>query len=139
MIKKIILICLFIGLFINKSSAKARIPVCIPCEKIALVKSLPFGSSDYKGNDGEKLDIGYKYNEYGVVMVPLWNGSGNYVLTNKKRDTYYDITKEELAELSKTHQLDISASPLSFWQKFGGKLAFLGLIAVLYFIKMVRK
>jgi len=121
------------------ANAKLPIPICIPCEKIALVKELPDDSSNFRGDMGDKLDIGYMYNEYGALWIPAWNTTGTYVLTNKEKNTFYDISTEELAILTKKYNLKVTENPLSIWQKIGGKIVLAILFLFLVFRQLVRK
>lgn len=127
--KKIIFLTFF-GLFISAYSyARKRIPVCIPCEKIEEVKDLPNDESLLES--GSYLNLGYLYEEYGAVFVPVWNTTGKYVLINEAKDTYYDLTDEQLTEYSTAYNLDLSENPLSFWKKIGGKIVFLILLGLI--------
>ncbi len=128
--KKIVLLITFTVLFANEAFAKrGRIPVCIPCEKIALVKDLPNDENLKEGSD--YLNLGYLYEEYGAVWVPAWNTKGKYVLINEDETVYYEITDAQLAELKTAYNLELAEHPISFWKKIGGKLVFLLVIGLI--------
>lgn len=115
--------------FVN---AKIRIPVCFPCENIAVVKDLP-ENDDFKDDQGNALKLGYMYKEYGIVFIPVWNSEGKYVLTNESADSYLDLSETKLQSIKDAYKLDLSSgSPLSFWKKIGGKI--LTLFIIILFI-----
>ncbi len=125
-------ITLFFALFLTLNLSFAGsipIPVCFPCEYIAEVKSLP-ADSTFLGEWNDPLDVGYRHKQISILWVPIWNYEGEYCLTNKARDTYYDILPEEKKFLAAKHDIDFDANPLSFWDKIGGKLV-LGLLILL--------
>ncbi|MCH2034513.1 MAG: hypothetical protein MK202_13465 [Tenacibaculum sp.] len=133
--KKIVLLITFTVLFANEAFAKrGRIPVCIPCEKLELVKDLPNDENLKEGSD--YLNLGYLYEEYGAVWVPAWNTQGKYVLINEDKTVYYEITDAQLAELKSTYSLELATHPLSFWSKIGGKLVFLVVIGLIIWGKI---
>ena len=129
---KNIILFLFFSFFVTTYSyARAKIPVCIPCEKIEVVKDLPNDKALLES--GSYLNLGYLYEEYGAVFVPAWNTKGKYVLVNEAKTAYYDLTDDQLAQYTETYKLNLSDNPLSFWKKIGGKiiyLIFIGLIII---------
>lgn len=127
---KQIILLFFISLFAFKAHARAKIPVCIPCEKIALVKDLP--DDEYLQQDGSYLNLGYLHKEYGIIFIPAWNSGGQYVLTNEDKSMYYEIDEKQMAEIKEKYNLEFSSNPLSFWKKIGGKLIYLIIIG--YFV-----
>lgn len=129
--KKIILL-LFVAFFANEAHARrGRIPVCFPCEKIATVQDLP--NEDSLKQNGSFLNLGYLHNEYGIIFIPAWNSGGKYVLVNNDESIYYDLSEAQLEELKKTHNLELSSNPLSFWKKIGGKLIYLIVIGFILY------
>jgi hypothetical protein len=137
--KKIIFVILlgFI-LSVNAKAGGIPVPYCSNCEYITIVADLPdsseFYSEEYKGY----MDIGYKYSQFWLVWLPIWNSDGEYVLTIKGQDVYFDITSAKLKRLCKTYNIDLPDNPIPLWDKIGGK-AVIGLIIVLaifyYFLK----
>ncbi len=134
---KQIIVLIFISLFAIKTNARARIPVCTPCEKADLVEDLPNDETLKEGN--EYLNLGYFHKEYGIAFIPAWNSDGRYVLVNEDESTYYDIDESQLAELKQKYNLDLSSNPLSFWKKIGGKLVYLIIIGLIIYGKMPSK
>lgn len=128
--KSIITILLLFVAFTNVEAKGIPIPVCVPCDEIATVQDLP-ESEFLVGDNGDKLNLGYMYQEYGVVFIPVWNTEGVYVLTNEKEDTYYDLDEESIAELQENLGVTFpEGNPLSIWNKAGGKVI-LGLLFAL--------
>jgi hypothetical protein len=134
--KKIIFVAL-LGFMLSANAKAGGIPVpyCSKCEYITIVADLPdsseFYSEEYKGY----MDIGYKYSQFWLVWLPIWNSDGEYVLTIKGQDVYFDITSAKLKRLAKTYNIDLSDNPIPLWDKIGGK-AVIGLIivfAILYY------
>lgn len=128
--KKLILL-LAVTIIGLQAQARLKIPVCIPCEKIAIVKDLP-KTDDFKDESGNYLKLGYYYKEYGAVFIPAWNSEGQYVLTNESEDMYYELSAEQIQELKDTHKIELpSGNPLSFWKKIGGKIIFILIIGAI--------
>jgi len=120
--KLIITLFLAAGIFTNIQAKGIPIPVCFPCEELTTVKELPV-SEDLVGEFNEKLNLGYLYEEYGIVWIPVWNTEGTYVLVNEDEDTYYEVDEAFLAELSEIDGVEIpTGNPLSIWSKVGGKV-----------------
>jgi hypothetical protein len=127
----LLFIVLFLSLVsVNYMSARAKIPVCTPCEKASKVENAP-KLEWFKSDKGEQLHLVYLYNEYGAVWIPVWNEDGKYALANEAEDLIYDLEAAETAELKDKHKLDATVSPLSFWNKIGGKLLLVGIIGFL--------
>lgn len=128
---KKLLILLFFVLFASfDAHAKAGIPipVCFPCQSISVVEELP--DEDALKQDGQYLELGYLYEEYGILFISLWNTDGQYVLCNKDETTYYEVSEEQLKELETKYNLDTGGNPLGLWKKLGGKLILLVLIGI---------
>ncbi len=127
--KKIILFVVFAVFITTNSFSRGKIPVCFPCEKIDLVKDLPDDELLKQGTS--YLNLGYYYEEYGIIFIPAWLSSKKYVLMNTGGSTYYDLTKEQITELETKYDLDLTSNPLSFWKKIGGKLIYIVVIGFL--------
>ncbi|CAL2076982.1 conserved exported hypothetical protein [Tenacibaculum sp. 190524A05c] len=133
--KKIVLLITFTVLCAHQAFAKrARIPVCFPCEKLALVKDLPNDEGLKEGTNF--LNLGYLYEEYSAVWIPAWNTKGKYVLINEDETVYYEITDAQLAELETKYNLELSEHPLSFWKKIGGKAVYIIIIGLIIWGKL---
>lgn len=126
--KKVVLLIVFTVFVTSNSFARGKIPVCFPCEKVELVKDLPDDESLKEGSS--YLNLGYYFEEYGIIYIPAWISSKKYVLMNDG-DTYYDLTDAQVKELESKYSLDLSSNPLSLWKKIGGKLIYLLVIGFL--------
>ena len=118
--KKIILLTALITTISFNSTARARIPVCIPCEYIETVIDLP-DTIQLIGEDNVALNLGYRYEQFNIVWIPLWNKDGEYCLVNNVEDVYYDLTAEEKVYLTENYEATFEINPLSMWNKVGGK------------------
>ncbi|WP_147473934.1 hypothetical protein [Chryseobacterium nematophagum] len=114
------------------ASAKAKIPVCLPCEKIQPIQELPTDSEIQK-LVGQKVNLSYINTEYGILWMSIWNTNGRYVLSDISNNSYFEIDTQEAKILKEKHDFDVTTAenPLSFWKKIGGKLVFFILIALL--------
>ena len=132
MIKKTLLTTLIAFCTINIVSAKAKIPVCIPCETIQTIQELPTDSEIQK-LAGQKVNLSYLNNEYGILWMSIWNTNGRYVLSDISNNTYFEIDTQAAKILKEKHSFDIETAEnqLSFWKKIGGKLVFLVIILLL--------
>ncbi len=142
--KKLTVLLFFIIFFVvfsffatSKAYAKARIPVCFPCEAIDVVEELPDEEALNQG--GSYLDLGYLHEEYGILFISFWNTNGKYVLTNEDKTTYYDISEEQLQELAKTYNVDVDGNPLGLWKKLGGKIILLIVIGIGIFVAFQKE
>ena len=118
----ITLLVFLLLIFSNQAQAKAKIPICFPCEKVSLVH-------DFKKAD--KINLGYLYEEYSIAFLPIYNSSGKYVLFN--HSSYSDISSKELEAIKK--EADIHTLPkhaISLWRKILGKI--LGFIVLGFII-----
>ncbi|MDR6969556.1 hypothetical protein J2X31_003589 [Flavobacterium arsenatis] len=129
--KTLLTAIIFISSF-NIVSAKAKIPVCFPCETINTVQELPTGS-EIDELAGQHVNIAYLNNEYGILWMSFWNTNGRYVLSNASNTTYFEIDDQASQILKDKHNFDIETAenPLSFFKKIGGKLILFIVIALL--------
>ncbi|SDL92726.1 hypothetical protein SAMN04487898_12925 [Pedobacter sp. ok626] len=132
MTKKVLLTALIAFCTITIVSAKAKIPVCIPCETIQTIQELPTDSEIQK-LAGQKVNLSYLNNEYGILWMSIWNTKGRYVLSDISNNTYFEIDAQAAKILKEKHNFDVETaqSPLSFWKKAGGKLVFSIIVALL--------
>lgn len=132
MTRKILLALVVTFLATSSLSARIKVPVCFPCESAESVKDL---SSDEELTKviGTELNLSYLYNQYGAIWIPIWNSEGEYVLMNEDKTMYYEIDDDTATYLKEVYDIDIAniENPLSFWQKIGGKLAFVLIIGIL--------
>ncbi|WP_052308569.1 hypothetical protein [Solitalea canadensis] len=130
--KNILLTAIIAFFTINIVSAKAKIPVCIPCETIQPIQELPIDSEIQK-LAGQKVNLSYINNEYGILWMSIWNTNGRYVLSDISNNTYFEIDTQAAKILKEKHSFDVETAndPLSFWKKIGGKLVFSIIIVLL--------
>jgi hypothetical protein len=128
---KVAFLALITSLLSLSASARAKIPVCFPCESLETVKEIPTSSAINK-MAGEAVHVSYLNKEYGILWTSVWNTDGRFVLSNASNSTYYEIDAEAAKLLKEENAFDVnSPSPLSFWKKAGGKIVFALLIALL--------
>jgi len=141
--KKIFILALMGFVFYGNAMAKGiPVPYCSKCEYITIVADLPDSTKFYSEEYKEYMDIGYKYNQFWLLWLPIWNSDGEYCLTIKDHDVYFDITSAELNEIAKTYNIDLPNNPIPLWDKIGGKLIIGLLIALViwgYFGKGKKK
>ncbi|EOG6905728.1 hypothetical protein ACLH3R_002354 [Flavobacterium psychrophilum] len=113
-------------------SAKAKIPVCFPCETIETTMDLT-KDEELKKIAGSEVNLAYLNNEYGLLWTSVWNTNGRYVLSNTSNNMYWEIDETAAQYLKEKHNFDVKTAenPLSFWKKIGGKLVFILVIGFL--------
>src|SRR5436189_388904 len=85
-------------LFLLAPESHAKKPLIIGWgEKIAEVAELPkeMGAS-------AETKLGYYYNSFRVIFIPLITWGGKYVVFNDKENSYGDLNPEELAGIEKS-------------------------------------
>lgn len=140
MIKKILLTTIITLFSIHFVSAKAKIPLCFPCETIQTIQELPTDSEIQK-LAGQKVNLSYLNNEYGILWMSIWNTKGRYVLSDISNNTYFEVDPQAAKILKEKHNFDVETaqSPLSFWKKIGGKLVFAIIIVLLIWANIPSK
>ncbi|WP_144009365.1 hypothetical protein [Pedobacter nyackensis] len=125
MTKKILLTTIIALSSMHFVSAKAKIPVCFPCETLQTIQELPTDSEIQK-LAGQKVNLSYINNEYGILWMSIWNTNGRYILSDISNNTYFEIDPQAAKILKEKHNFDVETaqSPLSFWKTIGGKLVF---------------
>lgn len=128
--KQLYILVLFFLIF-NTANARVKIPVCFPCETLEIVQQLPV-TSEIQELAGEKVNIAYINNEYGILWLSVWNANGRFVLSNTSQTVYYEIDEEITKILKEKHNFDSSnqSSPLSFWKVYFGKIIVFILFAI---------
>lgn len=134
MMKTIILTACIAFASLSSVSAKAKIPICLPCESIETVQELPKDSEIAK-LIGKNVNVAYMYKQYGALWMSLWNSDGKYVLSDEGNSSYLEVDVQMAKILKEKHNIDIetAGSPLSFWKKTGGKLVFLIIAAIIVY------
>lgn len=140
MTKKVLLTAIIAFCTITMVSAKAKIPLCTPCETIQTIQELPTDSEIQK-LAGQKVNLSYLNNEYGIFGMSIWNSNGRYILSDISNNTYFEIDAKVAKILKDKHNFDVETAqnPLSFWKKIGGKLVFLLIVALLIWASIPSK
>lgn len=140
MMKTIILTACIAFASLSLVSAKAKIPICLPCESIETVQELPTDSEIQK-LAGQKVNLSYANKEYGIFGMSIWNTNGRFVLSDISNNMYFEIDPQVAKILKEKHDFDAKTAknPLSFWKKAGGKLVFLVIIALLIWASIPSK
>ena len=131
--KKIILTLSLVGtLFFAANTVSAKgIIVYSNDEKIEVIKQLP----DSATIDGQHVNLGVMYEQFSIFWIPMWNyGETKYVLVNDKKDTYFDLTAEEIQMMKTEWNVDVpQTAKIGFWNKTGGKIIWGFLILVIIY------
>ena len=102
------------------------------------VADLP-DSEGYKTAEGTFYDIGYRYKQFKLFWIPIWNYDKSWCgyIDN---DTFVDLTEAEVFELAQAAgvRLPKNVQP-PFWDEWGGKLLFIGGIGLYIFIKRAAR
>lgn len=128
--KKLIVLTLFTLIFYNTAEAKIRLPYCSGCQYVEEVAELPDSAAFYSEEYKSYADVGYIYNQFWILWLPIWNYDGKYVLSIKDQDVFFDVAPEELETYKKAYNLDLPENPISIWNKLGGKVI-IGLVLAL--------
>ncbi len=127
--KKILFLTLLSLFFYNHVNAKGiPLPYCSDCQYFVTVEDLPDSSRFYSEEYKAYVDLGYVYNQLWALWLPLWNTNGKYCLLIEGQDIYFDLSEEELKEIELEQGYSLSANPIPFWDKMGGKLIVLFII-----------
>ena len=130
MLKKYLIILLIPFAFSNELQAKF-IFFGWGDEKIIKVMDLP-DNEDLLAQDGDYVDLGYRYQLVTIFFVPVWNYNGNWCGYIGKDDIYIPMTKEEWSDVFYAYGLTFPDNPnIPFWDKIGGKLL-IGALLLLY-------
>ncbi len=121
--KKLIFTLVLSGAFVlTATTVSARgVIVYSNGEKIEVTQKLP---EDVMLIEDEHVNVGVMYKQFSIFWIPMWNyGETVHVLVNDAKDTYWDLTAEEVAFVNEEYGLAIPEVPrIGFWNKIGGKL-----------------
>ncbi len=102
--------------------------VTVDAETILKVADFP-DTGDFKFEDGDLLDPGYKIKQVQLFWIPLWNYDGLWCVYLGNDHTYMEKSKAELDSLAATVNVELPHQPnLGFWNVYGGKLIVLLLV-----------
>lgn len=100
--------------------------------------NLPDSVSNRLAEEYEGLQVqefGISFEQFSLFYVPIWNyGEREYALYDKDSKTIYPFTAEETEELEQLakelgYELPNEVPGLSFWNRIGGKLVLLVVLA----------
>lgn len=133
---KAIVFILFI-LMINPSYAHAKAGLLsFGGENIIEVINLP-DDERFQTPEGHYVDVGYIYKSVAVLFIPIWNYDGRLVGITGQKNTYLDLTPEQIISVISEAGKKLPEKPyLDFWHRIGGKIIFL--LAVLFFGFKIR-
>jgi hypothetical protein len=78
------------------------------------------------------VDAGYIWKQDKFLDCPIFNDKGRYIGFIGDENTYLDLKPEQINELAKEAYVFLPESPtLPFWDAMGGKVAAVGILAVL--------
>lgn len=136
--KKVLLIAILsvAGLCFFASKAQAQFVYAWPDEKLATVIDLPNDDNFYHESEKGYINLGYYYKQVWIMWIPIWNYDGQYcLLVEGKKDYYISLTPEEVEGFKgylEENGIEVpSGDPTPFWDKIGGKLVWLLVIAFL--------
>lgn len=140
MTKSIILALIIVVFNFSNASARARIPICYPCESLTTVQDIP-ANSEIEQLAGEKVKLAYINEEYGIMFMSLWNTGGKYVLSDVSENNVFEINDEVKKLLLDKHNINIETAnnPLSFWKRIGGKFVIVLLVLLLIYGAIPKK
>ena len=126
------------------ASAKGGIPILYSDgEEIEKVKDLPLREEFMIiANDGRAYhaDLGILHEQFSLFYIPLINyGTERYVLYTDQKigeydQTYWELSREEIAYLQSEIGGIPSTPQLPFWDKWGGKLLLIGIIGIIFYV-----
>jgi len=98
-------------------------------EKIIKVMDLP-DEPDFLSKDGKHIDIGYRYKQFAIFLIPIWNYDEHWCGYIGSDSEYLDLGRDDLAAATKQRIPDSASLPL--WDSVGGKLAATLVLGLLY-------
>lgn len=136
MLKTIIVLLLPLFSITQKTEA-APIFFSFGEEKVLKVADFPQGS--YQSNDGQHVDAGVRYKQVSIFFIPIWNYEEKWCgyISDKM---YVDLPRSQLEEMAAESNVKLPGSmQMPFWDKFGGKLLAIALIAGYVLYKQNRR
>lgn len=82
---------------------------------------------------GNPLQFGVAFDQFSLFYVPIWNyGETEYAVYDSEAKTIYTLDEEDLAAFKEEYDWKLPEKPgLSFWNRIGGKLVVLAVLAAL--------
>jgi hypothetical protein len=106
-------------------------------EKIIKVAELP---EFYKNKEGKHVDIGYRYQQFKICFIPIWNYNESWCgYIEGDTDYYINWSKSKVSDIAKKNNITLPVnSPIDFYDNYGGKLLFAAIIIVLVFYEILK-
>lgn len=123
-----------IGLLSAQPAYAAKVPVFFSWggEHIAKVADFP-DTPQFQTKDGQYVDPGYRYKQFKLFFVPVWNYGGKWCGYVGNSERYLDLHKQQLDELAAAVGMTLPESPaLPFWDSYGGKLVLLSVVMLVF-------
>lgn len=123
------------GLSGNRAEA-ASIPIFYGCgPEFERVYDVP---TSLLSEEGNPLKFGVSFKQFSLFHVPIWNyGQTEYAVYDSKAKTIYELDEADVAALKEEYGWELPEKPgLSFWNRIGGKLVLLGVVAAWFGIAM---
>ncbi len=88
---------------------------------------------------GGSVDLGYRYKRVRFMWIPLWNYDEGYCLFREGGESYLSLTETEAKECAEKAEMSLpTGSPIPGWDRLGGKLVVLLLVALYFVVKAVK-
>lgn len=107
-------------------------------EKISKVADFPDTEEFKNPIENKFVDAGIRYKQLIVCFLPIWNYDVTWCGYIGTEGKYIDVSYEELSKIAKRVNVILPSEPndsISFWNKYGGKMAFSLIVALYIFIK----
>ena len=94
-------------------------------EKIIKVTEFP-DTDFYKNQDGKYIDVGIRFKQVTIFFMPVWNYDVEWCGYIGEGNKYMDVKYQDISKAAQESKIDLPSDPessISFWDKYGGKLA----------------
>lgn len=107
-------------------------------ESFIKVAELP-NTDDYKTSNGKFYDVGYRYKQFTLFFIPVWNYDKQWCGYIDK-DQFVDLTEAEVMKLARSSGVKLPQTvSLPFWEEWGGKLLLLSGLGVYFYVNRSSK
>ncbi|HEX4494469.1 MAG TPA: hypothetical protein VIE43_02265 [Thermoanaerobaculia bacterium] len=106
-------------------------------EKVIKVADFP-NTEDFKTREGKHIDAGYRYKQFSLFFVPVWNYDGQWCGYVGDSGHYLELDKAKLDQLAAFGASKLPDAPrLPAWDSYGGKVLLL-VCLVIYWTRKSR-
>ena len=133
-------IIMIIACYAQPIEAKSSFPVFFSWGEETIVKIADFPDTpDFQTKDENYFDAGVIYKQITIFFLPLWNYDVRWT-GYIDSDYYVELSPEEMQDFAVVAEVSLSQAPaLPFWDRYGGKLILLVLLAVLLLVAVASK